>query len=378
MNTIAVTRRFTSAFALLAVAACGGSSGGASTIPVVPAPSPTPTPSPSPTPSPTPTPTPTPAAFTPAAAARPTTGAALKLGKCINLSNMLEAPNEGDWGRKFQDSDIQNIADEGFTGLRIPVRFSSHAATTAPYTIDPAFMARVRHVVDLAVAAHLYVILDMHHYLELFSDPDGQKARFAELWRQVAAEFKDEPDTVYFELINEPNDKLDATNLRSVIDPALAAVRATNPTRKVVIDGPSWAGLDSIDSFTMPSDPNVVPTFHYYEPQNFALDNAPYMTPAERNDFGTADDMAYLKGRLDKAKAYMAKTGRVPFVGEYGAPVQRPDDMRTLYYGTVSSAFASIGLQSCAWGYDNTYNLYDDSKGWLQTAVDAIRTTTVE
>jgi len=126
----------------------------------------------------------------------------------------------------------------------------------------------------------------------------------------------------------------------------------------------------------MPSDPNVVPTFHYYEPQNFALDSAPYMTPSVRNDFGTADDIAYLKQRLQKVKDYMASTGRVPFMGEYGAPVERPGDQRVVYYGTVSAAFASIGVQSCAWGYVNTYNLYTDGSGWLPGALAAIKTTT--
>ena len=365
--------RYASAAALLAVGACGGSSSGS---PISVAPAPLPSPSPSPSPTPTPTPSSAQSAFTPIPAAKPTTGTSLALGKCINLSNMLEAPNEGDWGRKFEDSDIQDIADAGFTALRVPIRFSNHAMTDAPYTIDPAFMTRVRHLVDLAVAAHLYVIIDMHHYLELFSDPAREAPRFAALWQQVAAAFKDEPDSVYFELINEPNDKLDASNLRSIIDPALAAIRATNPTRKVVVDGPSWAGIDDMGSFAMPSDPNVVPTFHYYEPQNFALDSAPYMTPSVRNDFGTPDDIAYLKQRLQKVKEYMASTGRVPFMGEYGAPAERPSDQRTIYYGTVSAAFASIGVQSCAWGYVNTYNLYTDGSGWLPGVLAAIKTTT--
>lgn len=365
--------RFASAAALLAVGACGSSSSGS---PISVAPAPLSSPSPLPSPTPTPTPSSVQSAFTPISAAKPTAGTSLALGKCINLSNMLEAPNEGDWGRKFQDSDIQNIADAGFTALRVPIRFSSHAMTDAPYTIDPAFMTRVRHVVDLAVAAHLYVIIDMHHYLELFSDPAGEAPRFAALWQQVAAAFKDEPDSVYFELINEPNDKLDASNLRSVIDPALAAIRATNPIRKVVVDGPNWAGIGDLGSFAMPSDPNVVPTFHYYEPQNFALDSAPYMTPSVRNDFGTPDDIAYLKQRLQKVKEYMASTGRVPFMGEYGAPAERPSDQRTIYYGSVSAAFASIGVQSCAWGYVNTYNLYTDGGGWLPGVLAAIKTTT--
>ena len=35
----------------------------------------------------------------------------------------------------------------GFDSVRIPIKWSAHAAKTAPYTIDPAFMDRVDHVV---------------------------------------------------------------------------------------------------------------------------------------------------------------------------------------------------------------------------------------
>jgi endoglucanase len=63
-------------------------------------------------------------------------------------------------------------------------------------------------------------------------------------------------------------------------------------------------------------------------------------------------------------------------MGEYGAPTERPDDQRVIYYGTVSAAFASIGVQSCAWGYVNTYNLYTDGSGWLPGVLAAIKTTT--
>ena len=86
----------------------GGSGGGGGVIAVMPTPAPPPPP-----PAPVPPPPPPPAAFTPAAAAIPKTGGTLRLGKCVNLSNMLEAPNEGDWGRAFQDSRHRQHQGEG-------------------------------------------------------------------------------------------------------------------------------------------------------------------------------------------------------------------------------------------------------------------------
>jgi endoglucanase len=294
------------------------------------------------------------------------------------MSDQLEAPNEGDWGRGILDSDLPSIKAKGFTAIRLPVRFSAHAMAGAPYTIDATFMARVKHVVDLAVANGLAVIIDMHHYEELFvaPGPGSHATRFAELWRQIGVAFKDEPASVYFELINEPHDSFDASNLLAIQGPALTAVRASNPTRPVVIDGASYASLDSMLTSPYPADPNVVPTFHYYDPANFGFDTAPWMTPAIRTDFGTAADIADLNTVLNKLRNFMTTTGRVPFAGEFGAHESKPNAARTTYYGLVSSAFASVGVQSCAWGYTNTFHLWRDATGWEPGIADAIVTTT--
>lgn len=314
--------------------------------------------------------------YRPRAARRPTTGATLRLGKCINLSNMLEAPNEGDWGRAFRDADMRAIAARGFTGVRIPARFSAHAGTAPPYTIDPAFLRRVRHVVDQATANGIAAIVDMHHYEELFSYPTGQKDRFAAMWRQIASTFQDAPDSVYFELINEPQGNLTRDNLLAVLTPALAAVRETNPRRPVVIDGEFYANLAQLAGSPMPNDRFVVPTFHFYDPNNFAFESAPWMTPTSRSDYGTAADLAALDASLRTLVRYMDETGRVPFVGEYGAHEIRPLAERAEYYRTVTRAFASVGVQSCAWGYVNTFNLRRQTGGWYGAIVDGIATTT--
>ena len=363
-------RSITAIALVLAFTACGGGSAtgsGAGTGPI----SSTPTPPPPPPP-------PTPNSYAPAAAAHATTGVALPLGKCVNLSNMLEAPNEGDWGRAFQDQDATRIKQAGFVTVRLPVRFSGHALAAAPYTIDAAFMARVHHVVDANLAAGLNVIIDMHNYDELFTDPDAHKTRFAELWRQIGASFQGAPANVWFELINEPHGSLTDANLLAVLTPALAALRTTNPTRPVIVGGQNYSGVDSLATVAFPNDPNIVPTFHYYDPFDFTHQGATFVNPVlpTGRQFGTAADNAQLDANLVKIMNFMNRTGRVPFAGEYGAYDQIPLDQRVAYYRTISSAFASIGIQSCAWGYTNTFNLWNDSTGWITQIRDAIATTT--
>jgi endoglucanase len=57
-----------------------------------------------------------------------------------NLGNALEAPNEGEWGVTLQEAYFELIRNAGFNYLRIPIKWSAHALTAAPYTIDTVFL----------------------------------------------------------------------------------------------------------------------------------------------------------------------------------------------------------------------------------------------
>src|SRR5438067_10486839 len=130
------------------------------------------------------------------------------LGRGINFGNALEAPKEGDWGLKLDASYFKLIKDAGFATVRVPVKWSAHAAKDAPYTIDAEFFQRIDWVLDQAEANKLNVVLNCHHYDELDKDPDKHLPRLVAIWEQIAKRYKDRPATLVLELLNEPYDKL--------------------------------------------------------------------------------------------------------------------------------------------------------------------------
>ena len=317
--------------------------------------------------------------YVPVRAAQARIGITLPVGKCINISNTLEAPREGAWGSVVSDDDLAIIKAAGFRTIRVPVRWSAHAEEIAPYTIDPAFLARVHHVVGRATASGLNVILNVHDFDGLDSAPEANAVRFAALWRQIAASFADAPGNVWFELDNEPHDKFTNANLLAVFEPALAAIRQTNKTRPVLIGGEGWSGINSLATLPMPNDPDVVPTFHYYDPFAFTHQGATWVgphAPPMGRAYGSAADKALLDQDLQKAKDYMVRTGRVPVLGEFGAQddPRVPLEQRIRYYRAISAAFASIGIQSCAWGYRSGFRLRAGDH-WLPGLVQSISTT---
>ena len=56
-----------------------------------------------------------------------------KIAKTINLGNALDAPNEGEWGVTLEAEYFQIIKSAGFSGVRLPARWSNHTQANSPF-----------------------------------------------------------------------------------------------------------------------------------------------------------------------------------------------------------------------------------------------------
>ena len=301
----------------------------------------------------------------------------LPVGRCINMGNHLEAPTENEWGgRMIADDDFAIIAKAGFTTIRLPVRWSTHATATAPFTIDPAYMKRVAHLVDLARASGLNVILNSHHFEEIHSAPERHAPQLAAMWAQIADRFKDQPrDHAWFEIENEPHDKFNDSNLLATLTPALRAIRKSNPDRPVIIGGQSWSGIDSLATLKLPDDPHIIPTFHYYDPFDFTHQGASWVNPAPPlgRVYGGAADKEKLSNDVQKIRNYIKASGKVPFMGEFGAHTTVTTAERVTYQRAVRTAFDKVDIGMCAWAFTNTFPLYDSkTKAWVPGMLGAM------
>ncbi len=208
---------------------------------------------------------------------------ARKLGRGVNMGNCLEAaPSEG-WGVRIEDNYFQLIKQAGFNSVRIPIRWSTNALTSPPYTIDPVLFARVDSVVSNALANNLTVVINDHHYLEMFTDPDAHLPRLISIWQQIADRYKDKPDTLYFELLNEPNGSLTAAKWNTIAAALVDAIRAIDPYRTIVIGGVDWNGISGLQQLTLPARTNLIATFHFYDPFIFTHQTADWSDPSIMN-----------------------------------------------------------------------------------------------
>ncbi len=124
------------------------------------------------------------------------------------------------WGEVLTTEQIIKTGiQNGYKTIRIPVTWFNHLVD-ANYTIDPKWMARVKQVVNWAIDAGYYVILNEHHSVRdeiekplqryagynIRRGDEEESKRFLEaVWKQIAAAFNNEYDEhLIFETLNEP------------------------------------------------------------------------------------------------------------------------------------------------------------------------------
>jgi endoglucanase len=300
------------------------------------------------------------------------------LGRGVNLGNALEAPKEGDWGLTLEAGYFQLIKDAGFQTVRVPVKWSAHAAADAPYAIDPKFFARVDWVLDQAAAAGLHVVLNVHHYGEMDADPDAHLPRLVAIWEQVAGRYKDRPAAVVFEMLNEPHGKLVDAKWNAAIPPVLKAIRATNPTRPVVIGPPFWNGIWALPKLTLPADPNLIVTVHFYDPFKFTHQGASW-APDDVKKLsglkwtGTDAEAKELRARFDQAAAWGRANNRPIFLGEFGAYEKADLDSRARWTAAVVREAEARGFSWAYWEFAAGFGAYDrTARAWRAPLLNAL------
>jgi endoglucanase len=274
---------------------------------------------------------PRPTAADPAADARSPMGAVAAMQPSWNLGNTLDAiPDETSWGNPpVTKALFDAVKAKGFRSVRIPVTWSGHQSATAPYTIDPTWMNRVKQIVDWALEDGLYVDLNVHHdswqwIADMPTQHDQVLNRFNATWQQIATAFKDEPRRLLFESVNEPffNNATDTqkvqllNELNTSFHKVVRATGGNNTTRLLMLPTqgctPSQPLMNDLSAeMASLNDPNLVATVHYYGFWPFSVNVAGYT----RFDATSEQDM-------DTAFTAMHDTftakGIPVYLGEYG------------------------------------------------------------
>lgn len=302
----------------------------------------------------------------------------MTLQRGINLGNMLEAPKEGEWGLFVQEEYFDLIKEAGFDFVRLPVRWNAHADQEFPYMIDPTFFARVDEIVNWSLERDLAIIVDFHHYEEMMGDPWSNKDRYLGIWKQVAEHYKDSPSNVLFELLNEPNNQLNASLWNQYLVEALAVVRETNPRRDVVIGPASWNAYDWVSTLDMPDDEHLIVTFHYYLPFQFTHQGAEWVEGSDpwlgTTWVATDAEKAEISAHFDSVADWAQRHNNVRILlGEFGAYSKADLPSRVRWTEFVAREAERQGFAWAYWEFASGFGIYDpDAKVWREELLRAL------
>lgn len=287
-----------------------------------------------------------------------------KTQRCMNMGNALDAPSEGEWGHTIEARSFKVVADAGFDTVRIPVRWSAHTGPGPDYKINERFFRRVTEVIDQALENELQVILNIHHFDELNENPEETADKFLKLWGQIAPRYKDLPESVYFEVINEPNGNFKGDIMREIVTKGFEKIRESNPTRILIMGGDEWSSIRNIDTIPTIDDPNQVYTFHYYDPFKFTHQKTSWtdLKNSGSETWGSSADKAELKTAAEYAAKVQRETGIPLFLGEIGAYEKAPYRDIVNYTRETREAFEDAGISWCVWNFTATFPFYDSAK----------------
>ncbi len=288
-----------------------------------------------------------------------------RLGRGISLGNALDAPPDAAQRLELAEHHFDVVKDAGFDTVRLPVRWSGHAAESAPYRIDPDFFVHVDEAIAHALERGLNVVLDVHHYDEIQADPDRHEGRFLALWDQIARRYAGQPDRVCFELLNEPRDAMTAQRWNALFPKALAVVRESNPDRTVIVGTARMNGIDALTDLVLPADDRLIVAVHYYLPFEFTHQGAAWMPGADRwlgTTWGSESDRDAVRDDLRKVAQWAEEHGRPVFVGEFGAYHAADLQARSRWTGAVRAELERTGMSWAYWEFGTDFGAFDTGR----------------
>ena len=305
------------------------------------------------------------------------------LGRGINLGNMLEAPREGDWGIRLDPAYV-NLVAEKFKTARVPVRWTNHAAPTPDAKIDEFFANRVDKALDALLAKNMYVIVNTHHYNQLFGDklhpnefavdPAVLEVRLVNIWRQLAQRYKGRSKNLVFELLNEPHGTLTSAAWNSLLAKLIATVREVDPTRTLMVGPTYWNNPKDLEKLALPDDKNLIVSIHTYDPFEFTHQGISWMPHLPKGvTCCNPKQQQGLAQSIETAVKWNKSKGYPLHLGEFGSHNVADMKSRAAYTRMARDMFEKNGIGWAFWEFGSSFGTYDKSKGeWIEPLRSAL------
>lgn len=299
-----------------------------------------------------------------------------RLGRGVNIVGYDALWKSRDKAR-MQARHFRLIQQAGFNHVRINLHPFQFMGDAPGYPIQPTWLETLDWVIAQCQENNLLAILDMHEFSAMGKDPEGLKAKFLAAWRQWAARYRDYPDTVLFEVLNEPHGALTPAAWNQFLVEPYDLIRQTNPERTLIIGPACWNGIDYIEALELPAaDRAIIVTVHYYHPMEFTHQGASWSEYRDRRDVewhGTPEERQRFAQDLGKVQTWAEQQQRPIYLGEFGAYDKADMASRARYTHALARHAEQLGWSWAYWQFDSDFVVYDIEKdGWVTPLLEAL------
>jgi endoglucanase len=319
-----------------------------------------------------------------------------RLARGINIPKWYWLAWGADPEKFLTDADAAQLVELGFTHARIPVD-PAWLWDVEAGALKPESLESLRRGIDRLTAAGLAAIVEVHPLDNTWPSPTTEPSadRLRQLWRAFAPALADtDPGAVLLELLNEPHDFPKFETWLAIQRDLHAIVRAACPKHTIVLTGDRYGSVEGLLDVRPLEDPNVVYSFHIYDPHSFThqgadwgpehwkhLKSVPFpgtgkaMDDAIKAANGRAKsalqwyareswDEAKLRAHIEKAINWGKAHNVQVYCGEFGVhrPVSDPADRRR-WIQTVVTTLEEHECGWAVWEYVGTFGVMEGSAG---------------
>lgn len=298
------------------------------------------------------------------------------------------------------ERDVAYIASLGMDHIRLG--FDQIVLEERPWEYRERVIGLLRDFVSWCHRYGLRPILNMHkaigNYCDILEERGlmqdaALQSRFIALWEHLEGVFADDGE-VAFELLNEVVNAT-AEEWNGLAARAIAAIRAKNPARLIIVGGVDWNNPSGIAEMRVHDDEHVIYTFHCYAPHEFthqqgvlqaqhAFYNRKMPYPCEdieryrdyqrtvRSREGyyaqyKRMDAAFLRDYLAPAREFIEKNpDKIIWCGEFGTIRHAKLEWRENWMRDMIAILKEWDIPYCVWNYlstpndGNRFSLVDD------------------
>lgn len=293
----------------------------------------------------------------------------------FNLLDFFNLTSTGD----VSEDDFRWIADWGFDFVRLPSCYTLWIENDDVYRINEAMLAKIDRAVGFGEKYHIHVSMNFHRApgycvnpgrIEPFNLWKDQAALDAFLfhWEIFARRYQGVPSSrLSFDLLNEPpaptEDGMTRADHERVMRAAVAAIKAIDPERLIILDGLAWGNDPCFELADLP----VAQSCRAYLPMGISHYQAPWVGGEHfpPPSWPTLGDDRWDYTRLQehyRQWANLAAQGVGVHCGEGGAFNHTPHDILLRWFHDVLEVLKGYNIGWALWNFRGAFGILDSNR----------------